>query len=310
MATPKTTIAATTAINSKKVAVSAPNQFTTAKLDAIQASITENMSSIREAASAVNVGKIESSFGSSRPSQDLGTGGSTGGLVESIMKPGFDEGRVGGGNVSADPKDAPGTGWFSYSQNQKDGMGVITIVSGAGATIAGIVGAAAGTVASAAVAPIIVGAAAGAGIGFVIVGATSAILDRKGTPVPDAITGTFSGVTVGKNGVSFDPLTGMGPAKIQTLGQFTGDETGWSGVLMTQAEVRSVTESLSKANGSYQKNPNPMSEPVGSVGADGRDIRFMVGGGTAGPIMGGGNWLAGVSSASQFQLVATDALLA
>jgi hypothetical protein len=115
---------------------------------------------------------------------------------------------------------------------------------------------------------------------------------------------------MGKNGVSFDPLTGMGPAKIQTLGQFTGDQMGRSGVLMTQAEVRSVTESLSKASGSYQKNPNPMSEPVGSVAADGRDIRFMVGGGAAGPLMGGGNWLAGVSSASQFQLVATDALLA
>jgi hypothetical protein len=310
MATPKTTIAATTAINSKKVAVSAPNQFTTAKLDAIQASITENMSSIREAASAVNVGKIESSFGSSRPSKDLGSGGSTGGLLESIKTPGFDEGRVGGGNVSADPKDAPGTGRFSLSQNEKDSIGVLNAVSAGGLAIAGIVGATAGTFVGAAAAPAVVAGAAIVGIGFVVTGTIGTVLQLKGTPVPDAITGTFSGVTVGKNGVSFDPLTGMGPAKIQTLGQFTGDQTGWSGVLMTQAEVRGLIESFSKASGSYEKNPNPMSEPVGSVVADGRDIRFMVGGGAAGPIMGGGNWLAGVSSASQFQLVATDALLA
>jgi len=306
MATPKTTIAATTAINSKKVAVSAPNQFTTAKLDAIQASITENMSSIREAASAVNAGRIQPAFGSSKSGQDLGSGGSTGGLLESIKNPGFDEGRYSGGNVSADPKDAPGTGWYSYSQNQKDTEGAWS----AGATAGAVVSGAIGVVAGLASAPVVAAAAAGATAAFAIFAGYTAVLEKKGTPVPDAITGTFSGVTVGKNGVSFDPLTGMGPAKIQTLGQFTGDQTGWSGVLMTQAEVRGLIESFSKASGSYQKNPNPMSEPVGSVAADGSDIRFMVGGGAAGPIMGGGNWLAGVSSASQFQLVATDALLA
>jgi hypothetical protein len=81
---------------------------------------------------------------------------------------------------------------------------------------------------------------------------------------------------MGKNGVSFDPLTGMRPEKVQTLGQFTGDERGRSGVLMTQAEVRSVTESLSKASGSYQKNPNPMSEEtVGSPVIDDRNIKFI-----------------------------------
>lgn len=102
----------------------------------------------------------------------------------------------------------------------------------------------------------------------------------------------------------------MGPAKIQTLGQFTGDEIGGSGVLMTQAEVRGLIESFSKASGSYQKNPNPMSKPVGSAVIDDRNIKFMAGGGVAGPIMGGGDWLAGVTSAHQFHLVATDALLA
>jgi len=310
MAIPKTSIAATTEINSKKVAVSAPNQFTTAKLDAIQASITENMTSIREAASAVNVGKIKPAFSPSESGQSLGSGGSTGGLLESIKTPGFDEGRVGGGNVSADPKDAPGTGWFSFSQNDKDTMGAFTAVNGAGSIIAGVIAGSATILAGSAVAPAVVAVAAGATIGFAINAGVAAVLQLKGTPVPDAITGTFSGVTVGKNGVSFDPLTGMGPAKIQTLGQFTGDQTGWSGVLMTQAEVRGLIESFSKASGSYQKNPNPMSEPVGSVAADGSDIRFMVGGGAAGPIMEGGNWLAGVSSASQFQFVAVDALLA
>jgi len=231
-------------------------------------------------------------------------------LLESIKTPGFDEGRVGGGNVSADPKDAPGTGWFSFSQNDKDTMGAFTAVNGAGSIIAGVIAGSATILAGSAVAPAVVAVAAGATIGFAINAGVAAVLQLKGTPVPDAITGTFSGVTVGKNGVSFDPLTGMGPAKIQTLGQFTGDQTGWSGVLMTQAEVRGLIESFSKASGSYQKNPNPMSEPVGSVAADGSDIRFMVGGGAAGPIMEGGNWLAGVSSASQFQFVAVDALLA
>jgi hypothetical protein len=300
MATPKTTIAATTAINSKKVAVSALNPVTTAKLDAIQASITENMSSIREAASAVNAGRIQPAFGSSKSGQDLGSGGSTGGLLESSKTPGFDEGRAGGGYAKddnwtgkfvPDPKFEPGDGWLGFSQNTKDNLGAASGLLTIAAAPAALLGPEA---------PVVLGAFAG----------LVQILASKGEPVPDAITGTFSGFTVGKNGVSFDPLTGMGPAKIQTLGQFTGDEIGGSGVLMTQAEVRSVTESLSKASGSYQKNPNPMSEPEGSAVIDDRNIKFMVGGGTAGPIMGGGNWLAGVSSASQFQLVATDALLA
>jgi hypothetical protein len=307
MATPKTTIAATTAINSKKVAVSALNPVTTAKLDAIQASITENMSSIREAASAVNAGRIQPAFGSSKSGQDLGSGGSTGGLLESIKTPGFDEGRYSGSNVSADPKDAPGTGWYSYSQNQKDTEGAWSAGATAGAVVSGAIGAVAGL----ASAPVVAAAAAGATIGFAIFAGYTAVLEKKGTPVPDAITGTFSGFTLGSNGVSFDPLTGMGPAKIQTLGQFTGDQTGWSGVLMTQADVRGLIESFSKASGSYQKNPNPMSEePVGSPVIDDRNLKFMAGGGAAGPIMGGGDWLAGVTSASQFQLVAADALLA
>jgi len=304
MIQPKTTTAANTAITSKTITANTLNSVTPSVQAQVKSSITENLSSIREAATVLSATKIKPTLGSSLPSQDPGKGGSTGGVLESIKSPGLDKSRIGGGNVSADPKDEPGSGWLNMSQNDKDTAGAISVVAGATAGIIGIL--AAGTTA-----PVWVPALA---VGLTASAATAAVLEKKGTPVPDAIIGTFSGITVSRNGVSFDPLTGMGPSKLQTLGQFTGDQTKGSGVFLTWQEVRNLSEALSKANGNHEKTPNPITDSDKSGVIDNRNMQaiqlMLAGGGAAGPIMQGNEWLTGAISASQFHLAVNNALLA
>jgi hypothetical protein len=188
MAIPKANIAATTAINSKKVAVSSLSSVATAAIPTkaeVLASITENVSSIREASTVLSGSKLKSELFSNMRSSgvDRGKGESAmQRMINSNMSPGFDEGRVSGGHVSADPsadpKDAPGTGWYSYSQNQKDTEGAMSAGATAGAVVAGAIG----VVGALASAPVVVAASAGATIGFAIFAGYTAVLEKKDNP--------------------------------------------------------------------------------------------------------------------------------
>lgn len=264
----------------------------------------QNLSSIREASEVLGGGTIKpvlgAVLGGGRSSnQDLGRGGSTGGVIDNVMDKRMNAGAVSGGNAmvnprnsrwepwpaSNDPEDKPGTGWFGFSTNTKENLA-------AGAAVAGWV----------ASKPIPPQAKAAAAATAGVLG----VLSVKGTPVPDDfITGTFTGLSIGRNGVSFDPLTGMGPSRTQTLGQFTGDQIRGSGVLMTREEVSNLNKALGQASGSHEKTPNPITGSANSGVIDNNStqhIQFlMAGGGASGPMMQGGEWQAALASVNQFQ---------
>ncbi|MFM7677039.1 MAG: hypothetical protein ACKO5F_15990 [Synechococcus sp.] len=160
-------------------------------------------------------------------------------------------------------------------------MGAFGAVFGAAAVIGGVV---AGVASS----PVVVPLAAGVAIGSAVVAAAATVLEKRGTPVPDDITGTTSGVIITGKGVEFDPRTGQGPTVTEKLGQFTGDETTPSGVILTQEEARNLQEAINQAQGLSLKDPNPMSEPSETTVIDERSLQrvdlLLAGGGAGGPI--------------------------
>ncbi|MFY8148688.1 MAG: hypothetical protein ACOVNL_05650 [Prochlorococcaceae cyanobacterium] len=273
--------------------------------------ITKNISdaSLRDAADVIKGANVEAQFGNGNDlNQQTGTGGSTGGLIASITTPGFDEGRVNGGNASADPKDG-GLNIFGFSEKEKEAYGAVGIVFGAvGGVAAGVATAGAAVAAS----PVIIGAAAGVTIGAALVAGAGLLLEKVGTPVPDDITGTTPGVTITGKGIEFDPITGQGPTATEKLGQFTGDETTASGVILTQEEARNFQEAINQAQGTFLKDLNPMGESSSTTVIDERSLErvdlILAGGGVAGPT---GNSFQQLAVAQDIQFtIATEALVA
>jgi hypothetical protein len=247
---------------------------------------------IREAATALETSKIQARLGKGNGLTDKpGSGGSTGGLVKEITTPGFDKGKAGKGNVSE------GEGILGLSDSEKE---LWSDIAADYAMTGGVIAAIPTPVTQ------------GAGLGTLILAAGAHFLSKYGEPVPDEITGSNPGVTITGKGVGFDPITGQGPTKNEKLGQFTGDETKASGVILTQEEARNFQTAISQAQGNFLKNPNPMGDSSETTVIDERSMQrvdlILAGGGAAGPT---GNNFQQFAVAQNMQFtIATDALFA
>lgn len=91
----------------------------------------------------------------------------------------MDNPRDNKGNNGINPNDKAGDDWLGLSQNQKDNLGAASGAVGISAIPAAVFG------------------SAGPAIAVLAVGVIQ-IIASQGDPVPDAITGTFSGIAVGK----------------------------------------------------------------------------------------------------------------